>query len=294
MIDAAAKLARASVLGARQGAAGARRAMARSRVFLEAAFDGGFRPDAAENPATSIIVEHLSAGYDSTLAIEDVSGCFGAGSLTAVAGPNGAGKSTLLNVLAGAMRPRSGSLRIESGGSIGFLPQVETIDRDYPVSVMEFAALGSWRSFGAFRTPPYALLNQVLAALCAVGLQDSAETRIRDLSVGQFRRVLFARLIVQNARLILLDEPLAAVDAKTSADLLALIRAWHEEGRTVIAVLHDLDQVREIFPSTLLLARRVVAWGSTSEVLDADNLARAGIGDAPAEPRPGLLRLVPS
>jgi zinc/manganese transport system ATP-binding protein len=95
------------------------------------------------------------------------------------------------------------------------------------------------------------------------------------LSGGQFQRVLFARLLLQDAAIILLDEPFRAVDTKTVDDLVRLIHRWHGEGRTVIAALHDLDQVREHFAKTLLLAREVVAWGPTKQVLTAKNLAKS-------------------
>jgi zinc/manganese transport system ATP-binding protein len=95
------------------------------------------------------------------------------------------------------------------------------------------------------------------------------------LSSGQFQRVLFARLLVQDAHLIVLDEPFTAIDARTTQDLLRLVRTWHGEGRTVIAVLHDLDQVREHFPDTLLLARESIAWGATAQVLCSENLRQA-------------------
>ncbi len=89
------------------------------------------------------------------------------------------------------------------------------------------------------------------------------------------QRLLFARVLLQDARVIVLDEPFNAIDAKTSADLLALVRHWHSEGRTVLAALHDMDLVRANFPETLLLARGKVAWGTTAEVLTAENLREA-------------------
>jgi zinc/manganese transport system ATP-binding protein len=112
-------------------------------------------------------------------------------------------------------------------------------------------------------------------ALARVGLQDLADRPVGALSGGQFQRVLFARLILQDAALILLDEPFRAVDNQTIADLIRLIRSWHEEGRTVLAALHEIDQVRAHFPSTLLLAREVVAWGETRKVLTPANLAKS-------------------
>ncbi len=264
--------------------------------FLHHVLDGGLRPGAATQlpAAPSLTLDSVSAGYNGQLAIEQVSGAFAPGSLTAVIGPNGAGKSTLLNVLAGVARLHLGSIqRLNTGpATTGYLPQATAIDRAYPISALEFAALGRWREFGAFGTPSYGLLPEVMAALQTVGMQDKAATDISDLSIGQFRRLLFARLIVQQARLVLLDEPFAAVDAQTTDDLLAVVRRWHEEGRTVIAVLHDIGQVREFFPSALLLNRHVIAWDATAAVLAPDQLATAGMG-VRQDQRATQLRLVP-
>ena len=113
------------------------------------------------------------------------------------------------------------------------------------------------------------------AALSAVGLNGFGARPVGSLSAGQFQRVLFARILLQDAELILLDEPFNAIDARTTSDLLAIVQGWHAEGRTVIAVLHDYDQVRAQFPQTLLLARNVVAWGATDTVLTPANLQRA-------------------
>ena len=118
--------------------------------------------------------------------------------------------------------------------------------------------------------PPSAVAD----ALAALGILDLANRPIGALSGGQFQRVLFARLLLQDCRIILLDEPFRAVDAKTVADLILLVRRWHDEGRTVIAALHDIEQVRAHFDKTLLLAREVVAWGDTRTVLTPDNLTK--------------------
>ena len=265
--------------------------------LLRQVFDGGMRPQPVDDgsAAPSLTLDGVSSGYAGQLAIEDITGSFAPGTLTAVIGPNGAGKSTLLNVLAGLMRPQSGSIRLDGAepATIGCLPQATAIERAYPISALEFAALGRWREFGAFGTPSYELLPEVMAALQAVGLQDKATVQISALSIGQFRRLLFARLIVQRARLVLLDEPFAAIDSQTTDDLLAVLRGWHDAGRTVIAVLHDIGQVRELFPCALLLNRRVIAWGAATTVLAPDILASAGMGAARHDPRAGQLRLVP-
>ena len=135
--------------------------------------------------------------------------------------------------------------------------------------------MGLWREIGIWRGVDPAAKRKVADALTTLGILDLANRPIGALSGGQFQRVLFARLLLQDCRLILLDEPFRAVDAKTVADLILLIRRWHDEGRTVIAALHDIDQVRAHFDKTLLLAREVVAWGDTLTVLTPENLTKA-------------------
>jgi zinc/manganese transport system ATP-binding protein len=117
--------------------------------------------------------------------------------------------------------------------------------------------------------------DRIAQALAAVGLNGFENRSIGTLSGGQMQRMLFARVLLQDARLIVLDEPFNAIDAKTSADLLVLVRHWHGEGRTVLAALHDMDLVRNHFPETLLLARGPVAWGATAQVLTVENLLEA-------------------
>ena len=117
--------------------------------------------------------------------------------------------------------------------------------------------------------------RKVHEAIAAVGLTGFEGRPIGSLSGGQMQRTLFARLLLQDARVILLDEPFTAIDAKTAADLFDLVRRWHSEQRTVLAALHDIDLVRSSFPQTLLLAREPVAWGTTGEVLTPENLLKA-------------------
>jgi len=210
-------------------------------------------------------------------AVHHLSGRFAPGSLTAIVGPNGAGKSTLLRALAGLHAPESG--RIEATdlkpGDIALLPQQAALDRAFPIACLDVVLQGFWTRFGAWRAIPRAAREEARAALAAVGLDGFDGRPVGSLSAGQFQRLLFARLLVQDAPVILLDEPFNAVDARTAADLLLVLRRWHGEGRTVIAVLHDLDLVRREFPETLLLARDPIAWGPTGQVLSAANRLRA-------------------
>lgn len=219
----------------------------------------------------------LTLGYDRHPAVHHLDGDVADGALLAVCGPNGAGKSTLLKGIAGALRPLSGTIdrAAFAAREIAYLPQAAELDRSFPLSVFDLVAMGLWHSIGLFGGVKRTDRRKIEAAISAVGL-DGFETRpVGTLSGGQMQRALFARLLLQDARLILLDEPFTALDAGTVADLVALIERWNGEGRTVIAVLHDMELVRNHFREALLLARSKVAWGPTAEVLTADNLLRA-------------------
>lgn len=219
----------------------------------------------------------VTFGYDRHPAVHHLKGSVRRGDLLAVVGPNGAGKSTLLKGIVGALPPLDGAIRLIGIGreEVAYLPQQAEIDRSFPICVFDMVAMGLWRQVGALRGLGRREQGQVEEALAAVGLTGFERRPIGSLSGGQTQRVLFARLLLQDATLILLDEPFTAVDAKTAADLLALVQRWHGERRTVLAVLHDLDQVRRNFPQVLLLARESVAWGPTPQVLTGDNLLRA-------------------
>ena len=220
---------------------------------------------------------NLTLGYDRHPAVHHLSGEVGAGALMAVVGPNGAGKSTLFKGIVGMIKPLAG--RIERGAlaasDIAYLPQAAEIDRSFPINVFDMVAMGLWHHTGLFGGIDRHARHRVEEALAAVGLTGFEDRAIGTLSGGQMQRMLFARLLLQDARVIVLDEPFNAVDAKTSADLFDLVRRWHDEKRTVLTALHDIDFVRANFPETLLLAREPVAWGDTARVLTSENLLTA-------------------
>lgn len=224
-----------------------------------------------------ITLSDVIVTYDRVPAVHHVTGTFRAGTLTALAGPNGAGKSTLLKAVMGLLEPGDG--RIDRGGlargQFAYLPQLPDIDRSFPLSVEQTVMFGAWPRTGAFRALDRSEHERAGRAIAAVGLSGYAGAAIAGLSVGQWQRVLFARLIMQDAAVILLDEPFSAVDERTTADLMALVHAWHAEGRTVIAVLHDVAFIRRHFPQTVLVARELVSWGPTDEALEPHHLEEA-------------------
>jgi zinc/manganese transport system ATP-binding protein len=220
---------------------------------------------------------NVTLGYDRHPAVHHLSGEIAPGALVAVVGPNGAGKSTLFRGIVGILKPLSGS--IDRGGrairDIAYLPQSADIDRSFPISVFDFVGTGLWRRTGLFGGLGRRERHDIAEALGAVGLHGFENRTIGTLSGGQFQRILFARVLLQDAALIVLDEPFNAIDARTTDDLLGLVRRWHGEGRTVLAALHDMEVVRAHFPETLLLARRAVAWGPTATTLTDDNQREA-------------------
>jgi zinc/manganese transport system ATP-binding protein len=216
----------------------------------------------------------VTVSYDRHPAVHHVSVEIPPAEMTAIIGPNGSGKSTLLKAVLGLVQRVEGHIEC-SARRIAYLPQQAEIDRSFPISVLDTVLLGRWSRFGAFGKADKADLHDAHHAIESVGLGGFERRPIDSLSVGQFQRVLFARLLLQDADLVLLDEPFAAIDAKTVNDLMDVIRRWRSEQRTVIAVLHDLDQVRRDFPNSVLLARELVASGPTGRVLSPENLLRA-------------------
>ncbi|MEO6014456.1 MAG: zinc ABC transporter ATP-binding protein AztA [Devosia sp.] len=221
----------------------------------------------------AVRLSDLTLGYDGHPAVHHLTGAFAAGSLTAIVGPNGSGKSTLLKGIMGTLAPLGGS--IVRTGEIAYLPQSAEIDKSFPATVSELIGLGLWKRrglFGGFRAEDR---EAIAAALHAVGLNGFATRPIDTLSGGQLQRALFARVLLEDAPVLLLDEPFTAIDEKTVSDLLGLVGQWHREGRTVIAVLHDIELVRRHFPQTLLLAREPIGWGNTAVTLRPENLKKA-------------------
>ena len=227
--------------------------------------------------SAALAFNNVTLGYDRHPAVHHLHGDVKSGALMAVVGPNGAGKSTLFKGIVGMLKPLAGGIDLcgVRARDIAYLPQIADIDRTFPIGVYDMVAMGLWRDAGLFGGIGRTEREKVRVAMSAVGLSGFEERPIGTLSGGQMQRALFARLLLQDARVIVLDEPFNAIDTKTAADLCDLVMRWHAEKRTVIAALHDLDLVKSVFPQALLLAREPVAWGRTAEVLTPENLLKA-------------------
>lgn len=222
----------------------------------------------------------LGAGYDGTLAISAVEFALAAGQTLALLGPNGGGKTTLLRVLLGELRPAEGSLRVEA--TCGTVPQTERSRLDYPVSALDVATMGTLARLPWWRRPGRGERQAAQEALARVGLGDLAGETFGRLSGGQRQRVLIARALVQEADVLLLDEPFSGLDRPSAEGLEALIAELAGEGRAVAIATHDLEQARAC-DLVLCINRRQIAAGPPAEVLADVGVLEATYGDAIVE-----------
>jgi ABC-type Mn2+/Zn2+ transport system ATPase subunit len=235
----------------------------------------------AKRAAPAVEVRNLSAGYNGHTALDDVTFTVEQGCLAGLVGPNGSGKSTLLRVILGLHKPWRGEVRIVgregSGarGRIGYMPQSELVDWSFPVTALDVVIMGRYGRLGLVRRPGPRDRQEAMAALERVRLADLSQRLIGELSGGEQRRMLIARALAQDADLVLLDEPLAGLDATAQHDLLALLDDLRREDKTLFVATHDLSCVAANFDHAVLLNRRVVAFGRPAEVFTEELLSAA-------------------
>jgi ABC-type Mn2+/Zn2+ transport system ATPase subunit len=232
----------------------------------------------------------VAAGYEGKPAIEDVSFRLARGERMGLLGPNGGGKTTLLRAMLGELAPLRGSLRIATG--CGVVHQTDRSRLDYPVSALDVALMGSLSQLAWWQRPGRPQRRAALDALAAVGLRDLSDATFGELSGGQRQRVLIARGLVQEAGLLLLDEPFAGLDSDSAMRLEELIARLAAEGRGVVVASHDLEQARR-FDLVLCLNRRQVAFGNPHRVLDdlevLEETYRGDIVEVPGDGGRGIL-----
>lgn len=228
--------------------------------------------------APAVEARDLWAGYDGQPALEAVAFNIEIGCLAGLVGPNGSGKSTLLRVILGLHKPwRGDALVFGASGRpdrrrLGYTPQSEEVDWSFPVTLLDVVLMGRYGRLGPLRRPTRADREIARQALESVRLADLADRRIGELSGGQQRRALVARALAQEADLLLLDEPLAGLDATAQHDLIALLEGLRHQGKTLLVATHDLSCVAADFDHAILLNRRVVAFGRPSDVFTEELL----------------------
>lgn len=217
-----------------------------------------------------ITLQQLQCGYHGRALHTPITHQFNAGALTAVIGANGSGKTTLFNTICGLIAPVAGSVSIS--GAISYLPQQAAIDRSFPISVVDVITMGTWPNNSLVAANKADTDSDVQQIMAQLQIDAYAHLSIDKLSGGQFQRMLFARLLVQDAQILLLDEPFNGIDGDTQATLLTLIKQLHQQGKTIIAVLHDVEMVKHHFPELLWLQHGQCVIGSSSRLL-ASNLS---------------------
>lgn len=227
-----------------------------------------------------IEVHDMTVAYHRRPVLWDVDLVLPEGKLIGVIGPNGAGKSTLLKAILGLLPLSSGWVRIygepyaKQRKTVGYVPQRESVDWDFPVNALDVVLMGRYGRLGWLRRPGKADRQKALEALETVGLSAYATRQIGRLSGGQQQRVFLARALCQEARVYLMDEPFASVDAATERAIITILQALRAEGRTVVVVHHDLQTVKSYFDHLVMLNMRVVKCGPTEEVLTEENLEK--------------------
>ncbi|MBC7178959.1 MAG: metal ABC transporter ATP-binding protein [Roseovarius sp.] len=235
----------------------------------------------APDTDSPLSIRGLTVSYGEKPAVFSVDVSFKAGQMTAIVGPNGAGKSTLLKAALGIIRPLSGKVISlgrplnERRAQITYVPQRASVDWDFPARVLDVVMMGLTRELGLLGRVRASHRVRAMASLERVGMAGFAHRQIGQLSGGQQQRVFLARALAQEADLYLLDEPFAGVDAATEKAIIAVLHGLRAEGKTVIAVHHDLATVAEYFDRVFLINTTAIAEGPVAEVFTPAHLQTA-------------------
>jgi manganese/zinc/iron transport system ATP- binding protein len=247
-------------------------------MTLELAANHGQIPTAEQLNSSPLAVRGMTVSYGQKPVVFSVDMTIAEGSMTSIIGPNGAGKSTLLKAALGIVKPLSGQSLVfgkplrSQRHRIAYVPQRASIDWDFPTRVIDVVLMGLFRELGLLGRVRQRHLDKAHACLDRVGMSDFADRQIGQLSGGQQQRVFLARALAQDADLYLLDEPFAGVDAATEKAIIAVLKNLREEGKTVVAVHHDLSTVPEYFDRVFMINTNKIAEGTVSHAFTAENL----------------------
>ncbi len=233
------------------------------------------------HPAPPLEIHDLTVAYRKTPVLYGIDLTIPTGQMIGIVGPNGGGKSTLIKTCMGLIPPSSGWVRIfgqpfrKAARRVGYVPQRESVDWDFPVTAIDVVLMGRYGRLGLMRRPGKEDRDMAMACLEKVKMQPFADRQIANLSGGQQQRVFLARALAQESDLYFMDEPFVGVDAATESAIVTIMRELRDQGKTILVVHHDLPTARSYFDSLLLLNMRLIAFGPTEEVYTVDNLQRA-------------------
>jgi manganese/zinc/iron transport system ATP- binding protein len=231
-------------------------------------------------PPPPVEIHDMTVAYHRKPVLWDIDVAVPEGRLVGIIGPNGAGKSTLIKAALGLVPLVSG--KVEYYGKpyaqqrhlVGYVPQRESVDWDFPVSVLDVVLMGTYGRLGWVRRPGRRERREAADCLAQVGMEEFRDRQIRQLSGGQQQRVFLARALAQDAMIYFMDEPFAGVDAATEQAIVRLLQSLRERDRTVLVVHHDLQTVTDYFDHVILLNMRLVAAGPTGSTFTNENLQK--------------------
>lgn len=235
-----------------------------------------------------LTIKNLTVAYDDTPVFTDVAVQFDAGKITGIIGPNGAGKSTLIKSILGLIKTQQGQVAYQGRPlkavrkQIAYVEQRKDLDLNFPINVFDVVLTGTYGRLGLFNSPGKSEKAASLAALAQVDLLDFEKRQIGQLSGGQLQRVFVARAIVQEAEIIILDEPFVGIDLQSETAIMAIMQAWRDAGKTIIVVHHDLNKVTQYFDDLVIMNHGIVAYGPVETVYQAQNMTQAFSADLSA------------
>lgn len=223
---------------------------------------------------SSVIAHDLTVAYATRPVLWDIDLNIPEKKLVSIVGPNGAGKTTLIKTMLNLLKPISGEVKVKDGLEIAYVPQSGSVDWDYPASALDVVLMGRSKALGWIRRAKKKDRDLAVQMLDKMGIKELAHRQINQLSGGQQQRVFLARALIQNADIYFMDEPFKGVDAQTEKQIIQLLRDLRDAGKTVIAVHHDLQTVKEYFDWSILINIKVVAAGEVDEIFTEENIIK--------------------
>lgn len=229
----------------------------------------------------TLTISNLSLAYDGQTIFHDLSLSLRPGNITGMIGPNGAGKSSLVKAILGLIATETGNIQFKgetlnlSKHRIAYVEQRKEIDLTFPIQIKDLVLTGAYAQLGLFHKPGSKEKAAAWKVMQQVQIEHLADRQLNQVSGGQLQRAFVARAILQDADLIILDEPFVGIDAESEGQIMNILRLWKQEGRTILVIHHDLSKVHDYFDELILMNRGIIQTGPSQQVFTAENLAKA-------------------